>query len=72
MALKNYFLLNWKRFLVFLVVFSLVILLYNYLGTLTEWGDSAFFIVAVMVLPIYIIVFLILNLICWIFKKCLL
>ncbi len=69
MELKQYFILNWKRFVVFVAVFSLSVFLYNYFVNMAGYGESMFLIVAVMVLPLYIIVYLILNFILWIFKK---
>jgi hypothetical protein len=69
MNLKSYFKLNWKRFVVIISVFVLLILLHEHLEIVVGDSDSVFFIVAAMVLPIYIVVSLVLSLILWIALK---
>lgn len=70
MNLRQYFILNWKRFLILLIVFGLVVVLYDILSVSLGYEETTFFIVVVLILPIYIIVFLVFSLICWILKKC--
>jgi len=65
----SFFLLNWKK-VSLLLIFFLIVLLLNYIQTfLLETQDSTFFILALIIIPLYFMVAIIYSLVQIIRKK---
>ena len=61
--MKDWFLLSWKKLLIVVVVFVVSVLLHNFIYGLFGIEEAFFFIIAVFVIPIYLIVSIIYSLV---------
>ncbi len=69
MKIKNLFLLSWKKLWIVIVGGFISIVLHNLISGLIGVEEIFFFILVVIVLPVYLIVAIIYSLICRIKKK---
>ena len=68
MKLKDLFLFSWRKLWIVVVGGFISILLHNFISGLIGVEEAFFFILVVIVLPVYVFVALIYNLV-YIFKK---
>ncbi|MEN7981834.1 MAG: hypothetical protein ABFQ65_00100 [Nanoarchaeota archaeon] len=54
--LDKYLLLNWKRILVLIALWFVVVILHNFIGAIFGFEEALFFIIAVIIIPIYFII----------------
>ena len=64
----NYFLLSWKKVLFILIGFFVAVILHNAIDALFSYEEAVFFLIAVVIIPIYVFVVLIYSVI-WLFVK---
>lgn len=56
MKFKNMFLLSWKRFAIVLLIFIASVFFHNIISGLTGIDEPVFFIVSVIIVPVYLII----------------
>ena len=54
--MKKYFLFSWKKVLIVIVGWFVAVILHNLVDALFHVEEAFFFIIAVVVLPIYVII----------------
>lgn len=69
MKLERYFLLNWKKVLIIIGSWVLAVLLHNLLSALLGLEEAFFFIVAVFIIPIYVLFSVIYTIVYYVKKK---
>jgi len=59
MELKKLFTLTWKRFLLIIILWIVSVVIHNFGSALIEFEEPVFFIIAIIIIPIYFIISLI-------------
>lgn len=65
----RYFLLSWRRAWLIIIGWFLSVILHNAIYALFNFEEAFFFILAVIVIPIYVLIVLIYSLVKFIMKK---
>jgi uncharacterized membrane protein YgaE (UPF0421/DUF939 family) len=63
MKLDKFFTLSWKRMILILTGFFLAVILHNFVSALFGFEDVLFFIIAVFVIPLYLLVSIVYSII---------
>ncbi|MFH1503644.1 MAG: hypothetical protein ABIE36_03225 [Candidatus Diapherotrites archaeon] len=69
MKFDKYFLLNWRKVWVIVVGWFVAVMLHNVIFAIFGFEEAVFFIIAVILMPVYVLVVLIYSLICLIRKR---
>jgi len=70
LKLNNIFRLSWKRFGLIVLAFILSVILHNAIYGLTGVEEAVFFLLAVIVIPIYFIISVIYSIVVFFMNKC--
>jgi hypothetical protein len=60
---KKFFLLSWRKAWIIVVGWFFVVMMHNLISSLFEFEDALFFIIAIIVMPLYVMVAFVYSLI---------
>lgn len=69
MNLKKYFLLNWKKTWIIVISWFILVMLHNLISALFSCEEAFFFILAGVIMPVYIIISIVYSLVYIVRKK---
>ena len=53
---KGFFMLTWKKFIITLIIWLVVVLLHNFISGMFQYEETIFFIIAIVLIPAYLVI----------------